>query len=222
MKQLLSILVLLSLIIIGLSGCFLKSVHPLVSDQEAIDLPGISGAWENDKERFTFIKNGEWEDVTFNDFQGQDMEVTMTDTGSDSAEKGDHGYLVLYEDLNDEKPDSSYLLGKFVQLDQNYYLDLYPFDIFDTDFWSSHLLPVHTFSKIDIEEDSISINLFRDSWIEEQIRDNRVRIKHEKLEEGILITAPTKELQQFIKKYGNEPDAYQDPITLKRIDNGAQ
>lgn len=202
-----------------LSGCFLKSVHPLVSDEEAVELPGISGAWENDKERFTFIKNGEFEDVTLSGIQGQDLSVSMTDTGSDSVEKGDHGYLVLYEDLNDEIPDSSYFLGKFVQLDQDYYLDLYPFDVFDIGFWSSHILPVHTFSKIDLEGDSISINLFRDSWIEDQIRDNRVRIKHEKLEEGILITAPTKELQQFIKKYSKEPEAYRDPITLKRIDN---
>lgn len=212
-------ILILSLFIIPLilGGCFLKSVHPLVSDEEAIELPGISGVWGNDEERFTFIKNGEWEDVTFNDFQGQGMKVTMTDTGSVSTENGDHGYLVLYEDLNDEQPDSAYFLGKFVQFDQSYYLDLYPFDIFDTGFWSSHLLPVHTFSKIDLEEDSISINLFRDSWIEDQIRDNRVRIKHEKLDEGILITASTEELQQFIKKYGSETDAYRDPITLTRI-----
>lgn len=141
-----------------LSGCFLKSVHPLVSDKDAIEFSGITGVWENDNERFTFIKNGEWEDVTFNDLQGQDINVTMTDTGFDSTEKRDHGYLVLYEDLNDQQPDSAYFLGKFVQLNQSYYLDLYPFEIFDTDFWSSHLLPVHTFSKIDLEGDSLFLN----------------------------------------------------------------
>jgi hypothetical protein len=192
----------------------LKSVHPLVSDDEAVDLPGISGVWGNDKERFTFIKEGEFEDVSF---KSQDLTVTMTDTGTDSTERGDIGYLVVYEDLNDEKPDSTYFMGKFIQLNNDYYLDLYPFEIFDINFRSSHLLPVHTFSKIDLQEDSISINLFRDSWIEDQIRDNKVRIKHEKLEEGILITAPTKELQQFILKYGGEDEAYRDPITLNRI-----
>jgi hypothetical protein len=190
----------------------------LVSDKEAIELPGISGTWANEDERFTFIKEGEFEDVSFNGIQGQDIDITLTDTGTDSSEEGSQGYLVIYEDLNDEQPDSSYFLGKFVQLDEDYYLDLYPFDVFDVDFRSSHLLPVHTFSKIDLEEDSISINLFRDSWIEDQIRDNRVRIKHEKLEEGILITASTEELQQFIKKYGNVTEAYRDPITLNRVD----
>lgn len=201
-----------------LSGCFLKSVHPLVSDEDAIDLPGISGVWGNDQERFTFIKKGEFENVSFNRIQGHDLNITMTDSGTDSTEKEDQGYLVIVEDLNDEKPDSSYFLGKFIQLDKEYYLDLFPFDFFDIDFRSSHLLPVHTFSKIDLEEDSISINLFRDSWIEDQIRDNRVRIKHERLDEGILITASTDELQQFIKKYGNVTEAYRVPITLNRID----
>lgn len=203
---------------IFLSGCFLKSVHPLVSDEEAIDLPGISGVWGNDKERFTFIKEGEFEDVSFNGIQGHDLNITMSDTGTDSTGKENHGYLVVYEDLNNEEPDSSYFLGKFIQLDQDYYLDLYPFDVFDLGFWSSHILPVHTFSKIDLDGNSISINLFRDSWIEDQIRDNRVRIKHEKLEDGILITASTDELQQFIKKYGDVTEAYRDTITLNRVD----
>lgn len=213
-----SILIFTVLIIpVLLSGCFLKSVHPLVSDKDASDLPGISGVWGNDKERFTFIKEGEFEDLSFNGLQGHDLNLSMTDTGDDTTGEENPGYLVVYEDLYNEIPDSSYFLGKFVQLDQNYYLDLYPIDVFDIGFWSSHILPVHTFSKIDLEGDSISINLFRDSWIEDQIRDNRVRIKHEKLEEGVLITASTDELQEFIKKYGNVAEAYRDPITLKRI-----
>ncbi|MFD2531093.1 hypothetical protein [Gracilimonas halophila] len=216
MKRKISIFAVLILPLV-LSGCFLKSVHPLVSDKETIELPGISGTWGNGDERFTFIKEGEFDDLSFNGIGGQDLDITMTDTGTDSSGNL-FRYFVIYEDLNDEQPDSSYFLGKFVQLDEDYYLDLYPFDVFDVDFRSSHLLPVHTFSKIDLEEDSISINLFRDSWIEDQIRDNRVRIKHEKLEEGILITASTEELQQFIKKYGNVTEAYRDPITLNRVD----
>lgn len=219
MKQILPKFALLCLLIFGLSGCFLKSVHPLVSDDDAVDLPGISGTWESDKERFTFIKEGDFDDFSFNGISGQDLKISMTDTGTDSTEKENPGYLVIYEDLNNEEPDTAYFFGKFVQLNKDYHFDLYPFDIFDVSFWSSHIQPVHTFSKIKLEGDTISINLFKDSWIEEQIRDNRVRIKHEKLEEGILITASTEELQQFIKKYGNESEAYRDPLTLNRIVN---
>lgn len=217
MKRLISKLTLFSVLLFGLSGCFLKSVHPLVSDSDAIEFDQIKGTWENEDERFTFIKEGEWEDVTFNGIQGQDLQVTMNDTGADSSDIENPSYLVLYEDLESEKSDSVYFIGKFVQLEGEYYLDLYPFDAFDLDFRSSHFLPVHTFSKIEHAGDSISINLFRDTWIEEQIRDHKVRIRHEALDEGMLITASINELQQFIKKYGNVAEAYRDPISLKRV-----
>jgi hypothetical protein len=141
----------------------------------------------------------------------------MTDSGNDSTDTEHPTYLVIYEDLSDEQPDSTYFLGSFIQLDQHYYLDLFPFDLFHLDFWTSHLQPVHTFSKINLNRDSLSIQLFQDEWIEEQIRDHKVRIKHEKLDEGVLITASTNELQQFIIKYGNEQEAYRDPILLNRI-----
>lgn len=171
-----------------------------------------------DDQRWTFIKEGEFENVSFNGIQGHDLKISMADRDTDSAENENPVYLVVYEDLNDEQPDSAYFFGKFVQLDQNYYLDLYPFDVFDIGFWSGHLFPVHTFSKVELNNDSLTINLFKDSWIEEQIRDNRVRIKHERIDDSVLITASTEELQKFIIKYGNMSEAFRDPITMNRIE----
>lgn len=210
-------LTLFTVILFGLSGCFLKSVHPLVSEDEAVELPGISGIWESEDERFTFIKEGEFDDVQLTNRFGNKSSLFITDSGDDSTDTDHPAYLVIYEDLSNEKPDSAYFFGSFIQLEQSYYLDLFPFDVLNVDFFKSHLQPVHTFSKIKLNEDSLSIQLFQDEWIEEQIRDHKVRIKHEQLEEGILITASTNELQQFIIKYGDEPEAYRDPIFLNRI-----
>ncbi|MDZ7806250.1 MAG: hypothetical protein U5K71_03950 [Gracilimonas sp.] len=201
-----------------LSGCFLKSLHPLVNKEDAVAMDGISGVWEKDDQRWTFIKDGEYEDLTMTGFQGnEEFSITMTDEDNDSSESNDHSYMVIYEDLSENRIDSSYFFGSFAKLDNNFYLDLYPFDIGSIDFTSSHYLPVHTFSKISLLEDSLVISLFKDSWIEEQITDNRVRIKHEKTDDSILITAGTEELQKFIIKYGNMSEAYRDPINLKRI-----
>lgn len=208
---------LFSILLFGLSGCFLKSVHTLVSDEDAVEFPGVSGTWESEDERFTFIKEGELDDVLFTSKFDNTSSFSMTDSGNDSKGTDHPGYLVIYEDLSNEQPDSTYFLGKFAQIDQHFYLDLFPFELFHLDFWTSHLQPVHTFSKIILSGDSLSIQLFQDDWIEEQIRDHKVRIKHEKLEEGVLITASTNELQQFIIKYGNVQEAYRDPILLNRI-----
>lgn len=204
---------------IFLSGCFLKSLHPLVSEKDAVTVNGITGVWEKDDQRWTFIKEGEYEDLTMSGVQGNaEFSITMTDEGSDSTNTDHNSYLIIYEDLSEEQVDSSYFFGSFAMLNGDYYLDLYPFDLGSLNFESSHYLPVHTFSKISLNEDSLVISLFKDSWIEEQITDNRVRIKHEKTEDTVLITASTEELQKFIIKYGNMPEAYRDPINLNRVE----
>lgn len=204
---------------IFLSGCFLKSLHPLVSEKDAVTVNGITGVWEKDDQRWTFIKEGEYEDLTMSGVQGNaEFSITMTDEGSDSTNTDHNSYLIIYEDLSEEQVDSSYFFGSFAMLNGDYYLDLYPFDLGSLNFESSHYLPVHTFSKISLNEDSLVISLFKDSWIEEQITDNRVRIKHEKTEDTVLITASTEELQKFIIKYGNMTEAYRDPINLNRVE----
>jgi len=204
---------------IFLSGCFLKSLHPLVSEKDAVTVNGINGVWEKDDQRWTFIKEGEYEDLTMSGVQGNaEFSITMTDEGSDSTNTDHNSYLIIYEDLSEELVDSSYFFGSFAMLNGDYYLDLYPFDLGSLNFESSHYLPVHTFSKISLNEDSLVISLFKDSWIEEQITDNRVRIKHEKTEDTVLITASTEELQKFIIKYGNMTEAYRDPINLNRVE----
>lgn len=203
---------------ITLSGCFLKSLHPLVSEEEAVAVDGITGVWEKDDQRWTFIKDGEFEDLKMTGIQGNEtFSITMTDEGGDSTDTGDHSYMVIYEDLNENRIDSSYFFGSFAMLNGDHYLDLFPLDFGSFDFENSHYLPVHTFSKIRLKEDSLVISLFKDSWIEEQISENRVRIKHERTNDSVLITAGTEELQKFIIKYGTMSEAYRDPINLKRI-----
>lgn len=205
------------LLVFLLSGCFLVSVQPLVSDEDAVEFSGISGTWEKDDQRWTFVKEGEYDDLKiFSSSGNTDMEISLTDSGSDSTNEGNKTYFVTYEDLNESGIDSSYFIGKFTKLNGDFYLDLFPLGVDRFNFESYHYVPAHTFSKVQMVQDSLSISVFKDSWIEEQIQDNRVRIKHEKVEDSILITASTKELQKFIIKYGNMAEAYRDPITLKR------
>ena len=60
-----------------------------------------------------------------------------------------------------------------------------------------HLFPVHTFAKVNIEQ-------------------NKIKISHEKSGQNIILTASTGELQKFVVKYGSDEDAFFDPIILNR------
>jgi hypothetical protein len=71
-----------------------------------------------------------------------------------------------------------------------------------------HLMGVHTFAKVDIENDSIVINWFDSEWFAKKLEENKIRIKHEKNSANILLTALPKELQKFVSKYSNDEDAF--------------
>lgn len=213
MKRSIQIVYLL-LIISVLSGCFLKSVHPLVKEKDSIVVSGLEGIWDGEDERWTFARSEQYmpRKIGMNE-----LEISFYDPQEDSLSSDNlYGYLVIHEELSEAGADTSLFLAHFVALNDNLFLDLFPVDLGEASLFSQHFVAVHTFARVELLNDSLNISLFKDSWIEEQINDNRVRIKHEKTDGGILITASTKELQKFVTKYGNMEEAYESPMSLKR------
>lgn len=201
------------------SGCYLKSVHPLIPVTQAELLEGLEGRWEAEGERWTFANDPR-------NFKNPDMSKFHDLGDGDILEE--KYYMVLYEDINGEDSDTLFFLGTVGEFGGNYFLDLSIFELEsrNSNFEDIHLFPVHTFSKIEINDGSLAISFFEDDWIKDLITSNRVRIKHERISsEGptdrdeILITASTKELQKFVTKYGNDDEAFDKPIELKRVNH---
>lgn len=207
------------------TGCFLKSVHPLITQDEAILVDGLEGRWESGNQRWTFVND--LKNVPDLTIEGENYEGTVgIETEDDLVVEGPF-YLVIFEELGGSEPDTSYFSAAVGEIGNNLFLDLqlFDFDMTDDSFAQAHLFKVHTFSRLTLNQDDLSIELFEDTWISDLIVQNRVRIKHEKVvesiagEDEILITASSKELQKFIEKYGDDEDAYDDPIELTRVSN---
>ena len=86
---------------------------------------------------------------------------------------------------------------------------------------TENLLPVHSFGKVEIENNELKIHSFKAKWLSELFEKNQIRIPHENVAtpDGsiIVFTASTKELQKFIFKYQNETKAFEDPLVLHSI-----
>ncbi|RNC83231.1 MAG: hypothetical protein ED557_11040 [Balneola sp.] len=187
---------------------------------------GLEGRWESGNQRWTFVNDiRNVPDITIN---GENYEGTIgIEAEEDDVFIEGPFYMIIFEELSSSVPDTSYFLGAAGQIGNNLFLDLqlFDFDMRDDNFVDAHLFRVHTFSRLTLNQDKLSIELFEDSWITDLIVENRVRIKHEKIndtlagESEILITASTKELQRFVKKYGDDEDAFDDPIELTRVNN---
>lgn len=81
-------------------------------------------------------------------------------------------------------------------------------------------VPGHNFYKLAFKDDKIYVYPFNDDYLEDLFKQRKIRIKHEKVESDLtVLTASTKELQDFFKKYGNDPKLFKDeaPMMLHKL-----
>ena len=216
MKRIRIILILVLIYLIQ-TGCFLKSVHPLVDEENAILIEGLEGIWETEDQRWTFL-NDATKFPNLSQYLGDDIEV-------DTEDEEDLGlgnvYLILFENLQDQSADTAMFTGLVTELNGAYFLVLAKsvseLDESESNFVDSHFYPVHTFSKITLNEAQLDIEFFQSSFISDLISSNRIRIKHEDTDDSILITASTNELRKFVEKYAHEEDAFEDAMEFTFI-----
>ncbi len=200
------------------NGCFLKSVHPLVSEEEAILVEGLEGIWESEDHRWTFINDFE----KFPHLNKYLRERAELDIELEEEEEENSGlmnrFAILFENLEDSSSNVVLFVGLVTELDNSYFLDLSLLEagmmLNLSSFIDNHFFPVHTFSKISIHDNQLDIEFFKSSFISDLISSNRVRIKHEKTDDSILITASTSELKKFVEKYAHETEAFEKPLEL--------
>lgn len=190
------------LLMLIISGCTVLSFYPLYTEDVLIRNDKIIGKWETIESSDTLV----WE-IIFKDKKWIKKHNNPADRGS-REEPNKFAYsLFLYYAANPEKKAEFQL--HLVELNGKTYIDFFPeqwnVDISILEF---HLMGVHTFAKVNIENDSIAINWFDSDWFKENLESNKIRIKHEKNSANILLTAQPKELQKFVSKYSKDEDAF--------------
>ena len=101
-----------------------------------------------------------------------------------------------------------------VKLGKYYYLDYYPAGLKENqsadDFFTAHYIPMHSIYRIKFNGDlSFDLQQLDGGYLENLIKNKKIRLRHEVTEDGsYVITAPTEELQQYLVKYSDVPEAY--------------
>lgn len=169
-----------------LAGCFIESLNPLYTNETIVFDSDLIGTWysaEDDDEEWTFEKANENEYTLIGKFNG-----------GEEKEAKFEAYLV--------------------QLGNHLYLDIYPEELDQIpDIYREHLIPVHTFLRFRHDKDfliteSIDYDLFKDLASREESP-----ISFIKLEDRLLLTASTEELQKFFIE-NERAEIFQSPDTL--------
>ncbi|MDZ7345081.1 MAG: hypothetical protein ONA90_11280 [candidate division KSB1 bacterium] len=122
-----------------------------------------------------------------------------------------------YDFIYTEKGTPAQFEAHLVRLDKFLFLDTYPEEPdIDNDLYKLHLIPAHHFFRIWITGDTLRLAALDPDWLKNMIDQKKVNIAHERVEDTIVLTAPTKALQEFVLKYAEDAEAFSDPTEIYR------
>lgn len=190
-----------------LSGCVVYSFYPLYTENDLFENDLLLGEWfEDDDQDVVFsVSDDSWNFT--HPFLGDQK---------DSIRDKKRYVLMLTSNDNDVVKESKFVVH-VIKLADEYFLDFYIEEYGedeDITLADLHLVPVHTFAKLTVSDDKLEIRWFDPEWLEDLIKENKIRIHHEDNGDFILLTANPKELQKFVSKYVDSEDAFEDGLSV--------
>jgi len=198
------------LLLLFLSGCVVYSFYPLYSEQDLFVNDILTGQWmETDDDSASLEEaDGIWI-----------FEHPYIDKKK-SNERDSLSYVLTLKAKEGESYVESVFDVHLIKLGGKYFLDFYLHDFLEGDditLGDFHVVPVHTFAKLEVTDNGLFINWFDPEWLEELVRQNKIRIHHEDNGDFILLTAKTSELQKFVSKYVNSKEAFDEGLQVNLI-----
>jgi len=177
----------------------LTTLHPIFTEKELVVGNQLTGNWKN-------VQDGKIS--TYRKASKDDLKQ-FSETLQQS---NDRVYIAIIYNGTDEPPSKYYAF--LVQLGNHFYLDYYPADTKEraatSAFFKAHYIPMHGVYRVDFNPDgSFQLKQLDAGFLEKLIKNKQIRLQYEELNDGgYFITASTSELQQYLIKYSDTPEAY--------------
>jgi len=194
-----------ALLLIFLSGC-LTTLHPIFTEKDLAYDPKLTGTWNTENQ-------GNKGKVVISNLA---TENSLELPGNISTIK-QKGYFIRYQDSTGKT--SEQYIAFLARIGKHLYFDYYPADKKEDrkldEFFGVHFIKMHTSYRVDISKDgSFELTQLDEGYVRKLIDEKKIRISHEiDADDNTVITASTKELQQYLLKYGDEPSAYRNEKT---------
>ena len=137
-------------------------------------------------------------------------------------EESKNAYKLIF---SDDKGQKGSFVANLVKLQNKLFLDVYPDELpWEPDdpneakwlYNSFFLIPVHTFIKIDSIEPQLKMRLTDDDKMAKLLKEDPNAVKHTSIEDRLILTASTKELQAFVLKYAEDNRVFTNEVVLNR------
>lgn len=126
---------------------------------------------------------------------------------------GENAYELVYT----ENEEPAKFQAHLVKLGDFLFLDIFPEEPeMKNGLYKGLLIPAHGFSRIWIEGDSVRLAYLDPDWLKQMIDKKKVNIGHDFIDQSIILTAQTKDLQNFALKYAEDAKAFSNKSELHR------
>lgn len=217
-----------------LSSCVF-SLFPIYTKDTLVDLPEFEGVWQGDQnDRIEVKKLGEISKMEISIQPGDDDYIvkngdTIRDKGEVAAyfendlkksiENTLSKKLTGYQMTIIDSEDTLTYRAHIAKIGKNLFLDLYPLS--DTPIYNDaigkNFIPVHTFMKIEIKEHKLLLTEFDLDKLRDLFRSNKIRLRHEDVDDMIVITAQPEEIQKFLMIYSENEAVFDNTSSYRRV-----
>jgi len=190
--------VLFYLLAAALCGCVpVASLHCLYTEADVIFEEKLLGTWVDDPNE---------PDTTW--------EFTRIDDPNNA-------YKLIF---TDEEGRKGSFVAVLVKLKDKLFLDVCPSELpwemedpnkVDWPYNAFFLIPAHTFIKVESIEPQLKMRITQESKMEELLKESPNAIEHILIEDRLILTAKTKQLQEFILKYADDERLFGDEVALE-------
>lgn len=153
------------------TGC-LPSLQSVYTEQDLVFEPEIVGFWKLENSTQTW----------------------------DFTKRDDNSYKLVF---TDKQGQSGRFIAHVCRVEDTLFLDLFPEkeDRDSTAFYKYHILPIHTVYMVKLTKSSLELVSIDLNWVKQHLADHPDTLAHSTFNSRTLITASTKELQQFLLKH---------------------
>jgi hypothetical protein len=165
-----------------LAGCVVHSINPFYTRDLISDMPALYGQWMLTKSAFREGTEKPW--------------IFSREAIIIPGEKGA----------------SAMLSARFFKVNDMVFLDTIAAEPQEdmSLWWTLHISPMHTVSRVMSRDNELRVIPLNSLWMEQAVKDKTVvlpSVWHEE-QKVHLFTASGAEWVEFLKKYGNDPDAF--------------
>ena len=198
-----------------LGGCVpVMSLHPLFTEEKIVFEEKLLGKWMDNPNS----PKSTWEFKRIEDSTQEDGELNP-------PKKPEKAYQLILFNNEDNTKGSFY--AHLVKLENRLFLDVYPSRLpcaqpDPNEDWllnTFFLIPSHSFVIIDSIEPQLKMRWTNQDEMEKLLKEKPNAIKHELIEDTIVLTAPTEQLQLFVLKYADDKRLFSEQTILTRKKN---